>query len=606
MNLKPFALFVLPLILCVITSYSVLAQAADTTQTASNGKLTETQVKNLFAFARVYGYVKYFYPLQKKHKINWSFVAAQGSQRVLNAASDEELAEALHAVFSPIAPLLKIHGANENVNATSQENSKRYYYNLHQGLGQDKADLPILTRKLAGLYKSQMMDADQQTYLDLVTQGRILSADSLYKVQLAENLYAALPLVLTENNYKGNKAYKHFSNNHQLNLDKHPDRIATVIIFWNVFQHFYPYLDQAAAWDSVFAQTTQRLSPSMTKAEFMRVARNLTTSLHDGHAYLGATNSTGIYKRAIPPLLATAWVENKLVVSKVNIENTSILPGDVVQKVGATDAAGLLDYAKSYLPYSNPANADLYASQAALGWLGSTTDTIAITLLDSSGSTKTVELNGQGYQFKAPTPAATIRALEDSVYYVNTSTVSAKDIKENLTALQQAKGIVFDMRTRPSGSFLRGVLPYLIDREVETGNWSIPHYTFPDQKNVHFEPVSKWSIKPNGTYLSAKKAFLIGHNTLSYGETCAELIDHYKLGITVGGSTAGTNGDINFSGAGQLQVTWTGMRVLKRDGSPYHGVGVIPNILVQPTLKDVRLGKDTQLEAAVQFLKENK
>src|SRR5690606_37797326 len=103
-----------------------------------------------------------------------------------------------------------------------------------------------------------------------------------------------------------------------------------------------------------------------------------------------------------------------------------------------------------------------------------------LTLTDSSVNTKTINQNGQDYQFKEVTPTAAIRALEDGVYYINTSTASEKDLKENLAALQRAKGIVLDMRARPSGSFTRDVLPYLIDKEIETGNWSIPHYTFPD------------------------------------------------------------------------------------------------------------------------------
>lgn len=605
MNVKPFALILLSLFLC-LTTHAVLAQPINTTRSTDKSQLSEKQVENLFAFARVYGYVKYFYPLQKKDKINWSHIAADGSQRVINASSEEDLAETLQAIFQPIAPLLKIHRPDDNITATSQESSKRYYYNFHQGLGQDKADLPMLTRKLSGLYKSRMVDVDHQTYLDLVAKGRLLSADSLYSVQLTEKLHCSFPLVLTEQDFKSNKAYRHLSNNYQLNLDLHQDRLATIIIFWNVFQHFHPYLDNATEWNRVFFQTMQELSPSMTRTEFMGIAKNLTTSLHDGHAILAPTNSTGIYKRWSGPILETAWVENQLVVSKVNISNTAIQPGDIIQKVDALDAAGLVKRHKSFLSIANPGNGDLLAAQGALNWLSGFEDTVTFVLTDSSGMTKIVNLNGQDNQFKAATPVAAIRALEGGVYYVNTSTVSAKDFQDHLSVLQQAKGIIFDMRSRPSGNFTRSILPYLIGEEVETGNWSIPHYTFPDQKNVHFAPVKKWSVKPNGTYLSAKKAFLIGHNTLSYGETCAELIDHYKIGTLVGGNTAGTNGNINFSGAGQLQVVWTGMKVLKRDGSPYHGVGVKPDVVVQPTLRDIRLGKDTQLEAAAMHLLESR
>ena len=71
------------------------------------------------------------------------------------------------------------------------------------------------------------------------------------------------------------------------------------------------------------------------------------------------------------------------------------------------------------------------------------------------------------------------------------------------------------------------------------------------------------------------------------------IVEHYKLGEIVGGPTAGTNGNINpFKLPGGYTVMWTGMKVLKHDGSQHHGIGILPTVPASRTRKGVAEGKD--------------
>jgi C-terminal processing protease CtpA/Prc len=82
------------------------------------------------------------------------------------------------------------------------------------------------------------------------------------------------------------------------------------------------------------------------------------------------------------------------------------------------------------------------------------------------------------------------------------------------------------------------------------------------------------------------------------------VVEEYRLGEIVGERTAGTNGNVNpFTLPGSYTVTWTGMRVLKRDGTPHHGVGILPTVPVSPTIAGLRAGRDEVLERAVQIVK---
>lgn len=80
-------------------------------------------------------------------------------------------------------------------------------------------------------------------------------------------------------------------------------------------------------------------------------------------------------------------------------------------------------------------------------------------------------------------------------------------------------------------------------------------------------------------------------------------IEHYRLAEIVGQPTAGTNGNVNaFRLPGGFRITWTGMRVVKHDGSQHHLVGILPTIPMTRTIAGVRAGRDELLERALEVI----
>ncbi|MFT3685047.1 MAG: S41 family peptidase [Phycisphaerales bacterium] len=98
--------------------------------------------------------------------------------------------------------------------------------------------------------------------------------------------------------------------------------------------------------------------------------------------------------------------------------------------------------------------------------------------------------------------------------------------------------------------------------------------------------------------------FLTDGRAISYAESVMGIVEAYKLGDIVGGPTAGTNGNINpFTLPGGYSVIWTGMRVIKHDGSRHHGVGITPTVPCEPTPAGLAAGRDEVLEKAVEVIK---
>jgi C-terminal processing protease CtpA/Prc len=138
---------------------------------------------------------------------------------------------------------------------------------------------------------------------------------------------------------------------------------------------------------------------------------------------------------------------------------------------------------------------------------------------------------------------------------------------------------------------------------VKCARWNIPNVTQPDGVGMEFSE-SDWTVEPVAPRLSGKFAFITGGGAISYAETYLGIVEHYKLAEIVGGPTAGTNGNINpFSLPGGYSIAWTGMKVLKRDGSRHHGVGIQPTLPVARTIAGVSAGRDELLLRAIEAVR---
>ncbi len=78
------------------------------------GQSPRQQVENLRAFAKAYGYVKYFHPSDEAAQLDWDRFAAFGAHKVKSAQDSRELQRVLIELFGPIGPTLRIHGKDES------------------------------------------------------------------------------------------------------------------------------------------------------------------------------------------------------------------------------------------------------------------------------------------------------------------------------------------------------------------------------------------------------------------------------------------------------------------------------------------------------------
>jgi C-terminal processing protease CtpA/Prc len=191
------------------------------------------------------------------------------------------------------------------------------------------------------------------------------------------------------------------------------------------------------------------------------------------------------------------------------------------------------------------------------------------------------------------------KKLSDRLYYLNLSLISMAEIDSLMPDLQKAKGVICDLRGYPNGN--HDLITHLLKNRDTSSSWMrIPKTIYPDhEKNVVYVNQG-WNLEPKAPTLQAKIAFLTDGRAISYAESYMSFIENYKLAAIVGGPTAGTNGNVNpLTLPGGYSVTWTGMKVVKHDGSTHHGVGIKPTVPVSRTIAGVRAGRDEMLEKAI-------
>ena len=115
-----------------------------------------------------------------------------------------------------------------------------------------------------------------------------------------------------------------------------------------------------------------------------------------------------------------------------------------------------------------------------------------------------------------------------------------------------------------------------------------------------------WDMKPATPRVAGKIVFLTDERAISYAESVMGYVADRKLGTIVGSTTAGTNGNVaSFPVPTGFVIAFTGMRVTGHDGrTPYHLVGVRPDIPMTPTLAGLRAGRDEVLERAIRLIAE--
>lgn len=388
-------------------------------------------------------------------------------------------------------------------------------------------------------------------------------------------------------------------NSEKLGIEHLQTKIANIIILWNRLQHFHPDNPYSTTeWENELRKAIRKSFTDRTLDDHRLTLTKMSQGLKDSHMtfYISALQRTPFY---FP--FKWQWVEGKLVITKaISSDTLNIKQGDIVEKVNGINADKYWATVKSAVIGATDARKEYKAIEESLA--GENGTTLQLDLLSKNGSKSKITVERTLSEFDYNKRLSPIDDLEKyqqikpGIFYVNLSQIVWDDLKAHLDELSKAKGIIFDLRGYPNWKTIEIVSHFSKDT-IKGMTYLTPKVIYPDRTNNPFTSNVGTVYEPRKPFIPAKKIFLTNGKAISYSEDFMQMIEFYKLATIVGDYTAGTTGNINMNYLyGGLSIPWTGMRVLKQDCTQFNGFGVKPDILVKPTIKNIRKGKDDCIE----------
>ncbi|HET9227917.1 MAG TPA: S41 family peptidase, partial [Thermoanaerobaculia bacterium] len=374
-------------------------------------------------------------------------------------------------------------------------------------------------------------------------------------------------------------------------------RLADVALAWNVFQHFYPYFDVVKTdWPAALRDALTSAATDRDEEAFLDTLRVLVAQLHDGHGNVGLTTRSWDKYAFLP--LVLRWIEDRLVVlAAVPGKEGRARLGDVILSIDGVPAAEALAKQERLTSGATPQ----WIKWGAVNRLmrGLRGETVRLEIQPAEGEPYEASFVYDVKPFPEEARPEKISEIRPGIWYVDMNRITDDDFNAAVEKLAAAKGVIFDLRGYPA-KLSPIVLQHLTDTPIDSARWNIPIVTRPDRQGMELQ-TSNWTLDPRKPRFQGKVAFLTDGRAISYAETYMGIVESYKLAEIVGSSTAGTNGNINpFELPGGYAFNWTGMKVLKHDGSQHHGIGILPTVPVAPTVKGVREGRDEVLEKGIE------
>lgn len=370
-------------------------------------------------------------------------------------------------------------------------------------------------------------------------------------------------------------------------------KIGNITNTWNIFQHFYPYFDVAKTnWTADLEKSLTESYQSNSDVEYANILKKMTAKLKDGHISVWYTGNKNQY---YPPF-AWDWIENKLMIKSVMDSTLKLKKGDIVEKINGQDAQKYFQNIYEHISAATPGYLNHRAKTESL--IGEKDTPFNIVLAGGQQVSTSRKIHSSSYSADASKQEA-IKSLGNDITYISISHAKMKKIDESIELLKSSKAIICDLRGYPTDN--TGLIEYLMVSDDTSSKWmQIPQIIYPDQEKLITYQNERWPLKAKSPHLNAKIFFLIDGQAISYAESYMSFIEHYKLATIIGQPTAGTNGNVNsITLPGGFSMWFTGMKVLKHDGSQHHGVGIIPNVYVNQTIKGITEGRDEILERAI-------
>lgn len=520
--------------------------------------LSENQ--KLESLCRVWGFLKYYHPHVAKGKYDW----------------DKEL-------------ILKIPEVKKTRDTESLSN---LYLNWIDALGKVREC-------------ENCMDTDKIEHFDKNFDLSWIDDGSLFTKPLSEKLN-----YIKANRFQGKNRYVRADRAGNAKITNEPFyrgfeypttdyRLLSLFKYWNIIEYFFPYkymTDQD--WGEVLREMIPKFQYAKDTTAYHLAMLETVTKIDDSHAYFRTPWTHGVNggQLAIPfrvksgddHILVTGYLNDSIGIS------TGVSIGDRITHVNGKPYYESLEDSYKYIPASNLQRKKSFGSYHLLNGKGKNIS-LTFNRKDSSFTKKIKRYPYKdfGYRWKPPISARDT-ILEGNIGYVDMGKVKIiKSVDTIMDKLKGCKGIIFDIRNYPKGTYRR-FAAYLVPERTRFVKIITPDLSYPGRfiwKDSKYHSVG--GINKKKIY-KGMVVLLVYGRTQSHAEYSTMALQTAPNVITIGSQTAGADGDVSpieFIGGHKTQFSGNG--IFYPDGTETQRTGIKIDVMA----------KDSVLEKAISHIK---
>lgn len=418
-------------------------------------------------------------------------------------------------------------------------------------------------------------------------------------------------------------------------------KIYGLSLFWKEVSYNFAYFDQVPDldWEKTFQEYIPKVLETKSTFEYYRVLQRFCALLKDGHTNVNMPN--GLWERYMDrPALRLNEVQGKPVVTNCSSSLKETLPigSEILSVAGEPVSAYLV---REIFPLISSSTSYILRNDGIVRLLdGPIGSSVAVTIKTPRGETRTAALKRNSRDVteewvnerQASRPLTEFRWIREGLAYVALNSFNDDKIvgefKALLPELYKARGIIIDLRQNGGGSTDNGtaVLDYFTEKPLAGSAWRTREHRASNKAwgrgaalqgdtsslNARYYLGTVWyssfhdTLYPSeGRKILVPTVVLIEHHTASAAEDFLVYANKAPHFTKVGRPTYGSTGQplpFDLPGGGFARVCTK--RDTYPDGRDFVGVGIQPDILVEPTVKDLLNHRDGALEKAVEVLGE--
>ena len=526
--------------------------------------LSETQIENLAVLGKVWGFLKYHHPRVAGGDLHWDYELF----RVLPGVLDVESSEARNRVLSRWLDRLGVPTGCDPCAAPPE--------NVH------------LLPNLAWLSDTEQLGSTLSRQLQDIYQYRFTGNEQFYATLTPG---VGNPVFEQELAYSGQVP---------------PDpgfRLLALLRYWNIIAYWFPYKNQIDSdWDAVLREFLPRFAGADTWDAYRLELLALITRVQDTHANLWSELEVRPPRGDCFWPFALRFIEGQATVTAFTegVERPPGLElGDVVEQINGQTVEALVE---AWRPLYSASNETTRLRDIARA-LPRGTCGESVLIIRRSGETQTVAVTRQADIDPTPPPhdrpGETFQMLSPEVAYLKLSSIRAQDAARYIAQAADTEGLIIDIRNYPSEFVVFALGSHLVQETTP-----FARFTTGDLHNpgafAWTEPVT---LQPAESTYQGSVVILVDESSISQAEYTAMAFRAAPGAVVVGSTTAGADGNVStIPLPGGIQTLISGIGVFYPDKTPTQQIGIVPDIVAEPTVEGTRTRRDEVLEEALRYI----